>query len=76
MDHNMRSFTLNSGIERPGQWFTTWESWAVHQYIRGWNTLAGAYDATGDPTSAERVRQRAQALSPYAGVRPPPEPGP
>ena len=75
MDHNMRSFTLNSGIERPEQWFTTWESWAVHQYIRGWNTLAGAYDRTGDPASAERVRQRAYALSPYVDASPGPEPG-
>jgi hypothetical protein len=66
MDANMAGFTFRSGIETPHQWYDTWESWAVRQYIRGFDTLAQGYERVGDPESADRVRSEAQALSPYS----------
>ena len=60
----MEGFVYRSRPSSDAQWHDTWESWAFGEYAGSWNTLALAFEATGDAQGASRCRMRASSFEP------------
>jgi hypothetical protein len=58
-------FELRSRIERAAELDEVLESTAWDHYALVWLSLAGGFEAAGDPEGARRCRQRARELSPW-----------
>lgn len=60
-----QGFVLRSRIHDEAELGESLEATAWDHYALVWLSLAGGFEAAGDPTGAERCRERARELSPW-----------